>query len=165
MLNSGGKHTFTEEKILPYCPTYLFDLVADVKAYPEFLPWCVGAEIHEQSETHMLATMSMGYQIYKESFLSHVTLDRPHQIEVTYEDGPFEFLNNVWRFTPVPRESGPAHTSVYFHVSFRFKSNMLNMLMAGLFTEATHVMVSSFEKRARQLARHKKWQEKCHKKA
>ncbi|PPQ37312.1 type II toxin-antitoxin system RatA family toxin [Rhodopila globiformis] len=133
-----------ERKFIPYTPEQLFDLVADVGKYPQFLPWCVGARVRSQTETELVADLTIGFGPFRESFTSRVALKRPDQVRVTYENGPFRYLNNQWDFTP--RDGG---TDVGFFVDFEFRSRMLQAAIGVVFHEAVRRMVNAFLKRAR----------------
>ena len=138
--------THAEKKLLRYTPEQLFDMVADVRRYPEFLPWCVAARIVERSETELTADLTIGFKMFRETFRSRVTLDRPHHVHVEYLTGPFRYLNNHWRFHPRPEG-----TEVEFFVDFEFKSRLLQAVIGTVFNEAVRLMVRSFERRAMQL--------------
>lgn len=135
--------THAEKRVLPYRPDQMFDLVADVGRYPEFLPWCVGARIRERKDNLLVADLVIGFKMFRERFTSHVKLDRPGHIQVRYLDGPFRYLNNHWRFEP-----HPDGTSIDFFVDFEFRSRILQAAIGLVFNEATRLMVGSFEKRA-----------------
>lgn len=139
--------THAEQRVLPHSPEQLFDLVADVERYPEFLPWCVGARIRERSETLIVADLLIGYKVVRERFTSRVRLSRPDRIDVTYAEGPFKYLNNHWIFEPQPDGS----TKIDFYVDFEFHSRMLQKIIATLFNEAVRRMVHAFETRAMEL--------------
>lgn len=145
--------THAEKRLLPYAPEQLFDLVAQVERYPEFLPWCLASRIRRREESLLVADLVIGFKMIRERFTSHVTLDRPHRIDVRYADGPFKHLNNHWIFEPVgPCPELPAGgTLIDFYVDFEFRSKLLQSLIGMLFHEATRRMVSAFEGRARQL--------------
>jgi coenzyme Q-binding protein COQ10 len=136
--------TFAERKTVPYRPDQLFDLVADVGRYPEFLPWCVGARVRSRSETELVADLAIGFGPLRESFTSRVSLQRPQRIRVRYENGPFRYLNNQWLFAPHPRGC-----AVDFFVDFEFQSRLLRAAMSVVFNEAVRRMVNAFERRAR----------------
>jgi coenzyme Q-binding protein COQ10 len=136
--------THAETKILPYRPEQLFDLVADVGRYPSFLPWCVGARVRSHTETELVADLTIGFGPFRESFTSRVTLDRPHQVKVRYENGPFRYLNNQWTFT-----ADPTGCRVAFFVDFEFRSRLLQAAIGVVFNEAVRRMVNAFIKRAR----------------
>jgi len=139
--------THAEQRRLPYTAEQLFDLVADVERYPEFLPWCVGARIRERKENVLVADLLIGFKMVRERFTSRVTLNRPERIDVAYSEGPFKYLNNHWIFLP-QAEGG---CMIDFFVDFEFHSRMLQKVIAVLFNEAVKRMVSAFEKRARDL--------------
>ncbi len=136
--------THAETRRVPYTPEQLFDLVADVGKYPKFLPWCVGARIRSRSETELIADLTIGFGPFRESFTSRVTLDRPHRVRVRYENGPFRYLNNEWRFAP-----DPAGCKVDFFVEFEFRSRLLQAAIGVVFNEAVRRMVNAFLTRAR----------------
>ncbi|HEY8613685.1 MAG TPA: type II toxin-antitoxin system RatA family toxin [Roseomonas sp.] len=136
--------THAEKKRLPYTPEQMFDLVADVRRYPEFLPWCVGAHVVSRTEGELIADLTIGFKMFRETFRSRVTLERPHHVHVEYLTGPFRYLNNHWRFAPAP--GGGAE--VDFFVDFEFKSRLLQAVIGTVFNEAVRLMVRAFERRA-----------------
>ena len=138
-----------ERRILKHKPLNLFNLVSDVKKYPEFLPWCLGARVKNFSEYKLDADLIIGFKIYKEVYSSQILLDYTnYKITVDYKDGPFQHLNNYWIF-----KDNPEGCEVEFMVDFKFKSNFLQSITDTLFTEAVLRMVKAFEKRADQLYR------------
>ncbi len=139
--------THAERRLLPYTAEQLFDLVADVERYPEFLPWCLGARIRERNGNEIIADLLIGFKMVRERFTSRVVLDRPDAIHVSYSEGPFRYLNNHWRFLP-QRDGG---CLIDFYVDFEFRSRMLQKIIEVLFNEAVKRMVGAFEGRARQL--------------
>ena len=138
--------THAEKRTLRYSPEQMFQLVADVHRYPEFLPWCVGARIVSREENRLVADLTIGFKLFRETFRSEVTLERPHQVQVRYLNGPFRYLNNTWKFRPV--EAG---TEVDFFVDFEFRSRLLQAVIGTVFNEAVRLMVRAFERRAAQL--------------
>lgn len=139
--------THSERRPMPYSPDQLFDLVADVGRYPEFLPWCRAARIRKREEKLLVADLVIGFKGITESFTSRVILDREKlHIDTKFEEGPFKYLENHWLF--VPDGEG---CIVDFHVDFEFRSKLLQTLIGMVFTEAVHRMVASFEKRAEAL--------------
>jgi len=132
-----------EKRFLPYTPEQLFDLVADVERYPEFLPWCVGARILRRDGDVFTADVIVGFKMLRETFTSKVTLNRFSNIEVEYQKGPFKHLRNSWNF--VPAEGG---CNIDFYIDFEFKSRLLRNIMGPLFGEAVRRMVGAFEDRA-----------------
>lgn len=133
-----------EHKIIPYSPEQLFDLVADVGKYPEFLPWCVGARVRSRDDNEQVADMTIGFGPFRESFTSRVRMQRPRSIHVRYENGPFRYLKNEWRFTPDPKGC-----RVDFFVDFEFRSRVLQAAIGVVFNEAVRRMVNAFIRRAR----------------
>jgi coenzyme Q-binding protein COQ10 len=135
-----------ETRVLPYSVDQVFDLVADVERYPEFLPWCLGSRIVKREPTEIRADLLIGFKVFRERWHSRVLLARPQQIDIEYVDGPFRHLENRWRFEP--------HVEgclIDFYVDFEFRSKLLSRVMAGLFGEAVHRMVRAFESRAREV--------------
>jgi coenzyme Q-binding protein COQ10 len=138
--------THSETRFLPYPPDKLFDLVADIESYPKFLPWCVGARILKREGNMITADLMVGFKMFRETFTSEVTLDRPQRIDVRYVKGPLKHLNNHWVFNPM--EGG---TQIDFLIDFEFRSVLLRRVMQPLFHEAVRVMVSAFGARAKAL--------------
>jgi coenzyme Q-binding protein COQ10 len=136
--------THAERQVVPYTPEQLFDLVADVGQYPRFLPWCVASRVRSRTDQQLVADLTIGFGPFRESFTSRVMLDRPHRVSVTYENGPFRYLNNQWDFAP--RGTG---TEVAFFVDFEFRSRILQAAIGVVFNEAVRRMVNAFLKRAR----------------
>ncbi len=136
--------TYADRKLVGYQPEQLFDLVADVGKYPEFLPWCVGARVTSRTESELHADLTIGFGPFRESFTSKVTLERPGRIRVSYEHGPFRYLNNQWVFIPDPHG-----VQVDFWVDFEFRSKLLQKAIGVVFNEAVRRMVGAFLKRAR----------------
>ena len=136
--------THAEKRTLPYTPDQMFQLVADVGKYPQFLPWCVGARVRSHTETELVADLTIGFGPFRESFTSRVALDRPHKVIVRYENGPFRYLNNQWTFDP-----DPIGCRVSFFVDFEFRSRLLQSAIGVVFNEAVRRMVNAFLTRAR----------------
>ena len=139
--------THAEVKTLPYTPEQMFDLVADIDRYPEFLPWCLDANVWERNENEVLADLVIGYGPVREKFTSRVTLERPGHIHVEYLKGPMKHLSNHWRFI----ENGDGGTTIDFFLDFEFKSPLMQRVVGMLFQEAVRRMVAAFEARARAL--------------
>ncbi len=137
----------TEKRPMPHAPEQMFDLVADVARYPEFLPWCAATRIKSRGDDWFVADMVIGFKAFRERFTSHVYLVPSERIEVAYRDGPFKYLTNHWIFEP-----GPDGTCVVdFHVDFEFRSKVLQKAIGVVFGEAVNKMVGAFEKRAAKL--------------
>ncbi len=132
-----------ETRVLPYTPEQVFDLVADIGRYPEFLPWIQAMRITSNDGHKVVADMVVGFKMVRERFTSRVTLDRPLTIHVDYIAGPLKYLRNDWRF-----EAAPGGTLVHFAVDFEFASRLFERLAGMFFSEAFRRMVASFEARA-----------------
>jgi coenzyme Q-binding protein COQ10 len=125
----------------------MFDLVADVERYPQFLPWCVATRIKERQGDTFTADLIAAFGAFREQFTSRVILNREaREITVEYLDGPFEHLTNRWLFEPV--DGGCV---VHFEIDFAFKSKALEALISGVFTRAVLKMAASFDARAHKL--------------
>ena len=135
--------THAEKRVLPYTQAQLFDMVADVERYPEFLPWCLASRITKRQGPVITADLIIGFRMVREQFTSRVTLDRPNRIHVEYTHGPLSHLNNHWVF--YPHEDG---CLIDFYVDFEFRSRVLQKLIGALFNEAVKRMVAAFEARA-----------------
>ncbi len=130
-----------EQKRLTYTADELFAVVADVKDYPSFVPWCSGARIHREDQREIIADLEIQFGPFRESFTSQVTLDRPRQFLVrAIEGGPLENLTNTWTFTPV---DGGTHVDLV--IDFQFKSHLLDHVANNMFHEAATRMMGAFE--------------------
>jgi len=140
--------THSERRRLPFAPQQLFDLVADIERYPEFLPWCVACRITQREGNVVWGDLMVGFKLFRETFTSKVTLLPPSGIDVEYVDGPFRHLVNHWRFQAA--EDGNA-TDIDFFIEFEFRSRLLQRVATGVFHEAFRRMVRAFEQRAQAL--------------
>jgi coenzyme Q-binding protein COQ10 len=138
--------THAEQRFLPYDPEKLFDLVADIERYPEFLPWCVGARVVSRDGNVIHADLMIGFKVIRETFTSKVTLHASDRVDVEYQKGPFKYLKNHWEFKP-----HPDGCLIDFYIDFEFRSRILRNLIEPLFNEAVRRMVSAFETRARSI--------------
>ena len=128
----------------------MFDLVADIERYPEFVPLCDALAIRSRREkggrSFLIADMTVGYKAIRETFTSQVLLN-PAELEIhaQYLDGPFRYLDNRWSFA----ETGPESCDVHFSIDYEFKSRVLAALMGAMFDRAFRMFAEAFEKRAR----------------
>ena len=129
---------------MPYSAEQMFDLVADVARYGEFLPWVVATRVQSDSEHQMIADMLVGFKSLREKFTSRIDKDRPHRIEVQYIDGPMRDLDNIWLFRPL----GPDACEVDFSVAFTFRNALFESMAGKYFDRAFRKMVAAFETRA-----------------
>jgi coenzyme Q-binding protein COQ10 len=136
-----------EVRRLPYSAEQMFDLVADVGRYPEFLPWIIATRVRSDSDSEMVADMLIGFSAIREKFASRVEKRRPEEIRVHYVDGPLRDLDNVWLFTPV----GENACEIDFSVEFTFRNALFEKLAGQYLDRAFRKMVAAFEGRAAQL--------------
>lgn len=139
-------------RTVPHSPRQMFDLVADVERYPEFLPLCEALSVRSRKDGEdrslLIADMTVGYKKIRETFTSQVLL-KPEDlvIDVKYLDGPFKYLDNRWTFEP--RSNGGCE--VRFFIDYEFKSMVLGALMGAMFDRAFRMFAEAFEKRAREI--------------
>ena len=138
--------THAEHQVVPYTVDQMFDLVADVGKYADFLPWCAASKVRTRTETELVADLTIGFGPFRESFTSRVALEHPNKVQVKYENGPFRYLNNQWTFTAVPNGC-----RVDFFVDFEFRSRLLQSAIGVVFNQAVQRMVNAFLKRAREV--------------
>lgn len=142
-----ARHTQTD---VPYTADQMFDLVADVERYPEFLPWCVALRIIERDHKAgtLTADMVVAYKVFRERFRSKVTLNRAEKhIEAFYIDGPFRNLENRWRFT----DKSEGGSVIDFEISFEFRNFLLQATAQAVFDKAFARMSEAFVKRAEEV--------------
>jgi len=168
---------FETTRLVRHGPETMFDLVADIERYPEFVPMCTSLAIRRRSTDEagrevLTADMSIGYRMISEVFTTRVVLDRggegaPPRILVSYVDGPFRHLENRWTFLPAdgpgpaPREpaspspagASPVGCRVQFYIDYEFKSRAFQVLAGAVFETVFRKMAEAFEKRADDLAR------------
>ena len=137
--------THAERKIVPYTTDQMFNLVADIERYPEFLPWCVACRIRKTEGCIIWGELMAGFKVFRETFTSKVTLNAPDRIDVEYIDGPFRYLNNHWKFNAAKCGS---KTEIDFYIDFEFRSRILKAVASPVFNEAVQRMVGAFERRA-----------------
>ena len=142
--------SFTTKRRVPYSPRQMYDLVADIERYPEFLPLCEGLTLRSREDrpdrTILVATMVAGYQAIRENFTTRVTLlPADQKVLVEYLDGPFKRLENRWVFKAV--QGGGC--DVDFYIDYELKSLMLGILVGAVFDKAFRKFSEAFETRAR----------------
>ena len=142
--------TFSNRRRVAHTADQMFDLVADVERYPEFVPLCKSLKIRQRTPKPdgteiVIADMTVSFKLVREAFTSRVTLDRPNlKIMVEYLQGPFSNLENRWTFEP----KSDAACDVGFYLAYEFKSRMLAILMGSMFDTAFKRFAAAFEKRA-----------------
>ncbi|MCI2398345.1 type II toxin-antitoxin system RatA family toxin [Aliiroseovarius subalbicans] len=143
--------THGEKRVLPYSRAQVYDLVADVTRYPEFLPWTSAARVRSRvpqpDGTELVeADLVISFKVFRERFGSRVVLTPQSRIEMEYLDGPFKHMKSHWKFA-----DHPDGCAVEFFVDFEFKNAILQKLIGVVFNEAMHRVVKAFEDRARAL--------------
>ena len=141
----------SESRVLPYTAQQMYDLVADVGSYPDFLPWTAAARIssrEDRGDTEvLLADLVISFKVFRESFGSRVVLHPDERrIETEYLDGPFRHLQSEWSFEDVPEGC-----RVAFWVEFEFRNRMLGRVIGTVFDQAMRRVVAAFEARAAKL--------------
>jgi len=144
---------FSSKRRLHHSAPQMFDLVADVERYPEFVPLCRSLKIRQRTPKPdgteiVIADMTVSFKLVREAFTSRVTLDRAKlEILVEYLEGPFRSLNNHWTFRPVDE-----HTcDIDFFLAYEFRSRALGLLMGAMFDAAFRRFAGAFERRADQV--------------
>lgn len=133
-----------ERRSLPHSAAQMYDLVGDVRRYPEFLPWVSAVRIRKDEETEMLADMIVGFKALRETFTSRVVKTPKSSIVVDYLDGPMKHLHNAWVF-----EDSPAGGSVVdFTVDFSFRNRVFEAMAGQFFDSALRKMTTAFIERA-----------------
>lgn len=144
---------FSSKRRVAHNAADMFDLVADVEQYPQFVPLCQSMRVQSRTQTGpstevIVAAMTVAYKLVRETFTSRVTLERGTlTILVEYLDGPFKRMHNRWRF----RELGEKLCEVEFFIDYEFRSRVLAMLMGAMFDAAFRRFAAAFEKRADQV--------------
>ena len=141
---------FSSKRRVRHSAQKMFDLVADVERYPEFVPLCQALKIKQRTQEAagtevIVADMTVSFQLISETFTSRVTLDRPNlKILVEYLKGPFSKLENKWTYEP----KGDDACDVGFFIAYEFRNRMLAVLMGAMFDLAFQQFAAAFEKRA-----------------
>ena len=145
--------TFSNKRQVRHSAADMFDLVADIEHYPEFVPMCKALKVRQRSTSGegveiIVADMTVSFKLVRETFRSRVTLDPPKlQILVEYLQGPFSHMQNRWTFRP----AGDQACEVEFFIDYEFRSRTLGMLMGGMFDLAFRRFAAAFEARADQV--------------
>ncbi|MEN8891634.1 type II toxin-antitoxin system RatA family toxin [Planktotalea arctica] len=144
--------THSENRHMPYSAQQMYDLVADVASYPEFLPWCAAARIRsregDSAREVMLADLVISFKVFRERFGSRVVLfAQDKKIDTEYLDGPFKYMKSNWAFA----DAQGGGCDVQFFVDFEFKNAILQRLIGLVFNEAMQRIVRAFESRAEAL--------------
>ena len=144
---------FSSKRRVPHNAGDMFDLVADVEKYPQFVPLCQSLRVRSrtpkgQAPEILVADMTVAYKLIRETFTSRVTLNRPElTILVEYLNGPFSHMENRWKFRDLSERS----CEVEFFIEYEFRSRILAMLMGAMFEAAFRRFAAAFEQRADQV--------------
>lgn len=132
---------------LPYTPQQLYDLVIDIERYPAFLPWCVGARIISKSDSEIIADLTVGYSVFRETFRSCVHIVPNAKVEIEYVSGPFHHLHNLWEF----KGTSNGGTNINFSIEFKLQNRFFQGAIQMAFDKAFSQMLDAFEQRANAL--------------
>ncbi len=125
----------------------MFDLVNDVRNYPQFLPWCASTEVISEHDEELVATLNLSKGGLKYSFTTRNRLQRPDRMEIALVEGPFSSLRGIWVFTPLSDEA----SKVELTMDFEFKGKLTGMAMSKVFSSVATTMVDAFVNRADQI--------------
>lgn len=134
--------------LVPFPATAMFDLVAAVEDYPEFLPWCGGTEVHQRSERGMVATIRIAYRGLSQSFTTDNLHERPHHIELKLRDGPFARLHGSWTFKALAANA----CRIDLELDYQMRSGLIAQLLGPVFDQIAQTMMDAFVNRAEALA-------------
>ncbi len=136
-----------EVRTFNYTAAQLYGIVADVRSYPHFLPWCQDSVVHQETPEFMIANLTVGWGPFQGTFQSRVSFSPSTRIDVTYQEGPLRYLYNHWTFKGLERGG----CEVDFKIDFEFKNALFTMMMKNFFGNAVVEMMAAFEKRAQTL--------------
>ena len=141
-------HKYSNSIVLPFNAKQLYDIVIDVEAYPEFLPWCLSSRIvKKHDDNNFNAELTVGYKAIDEKYISRIQAEYEKKIISTAISGPFKSLDSSWYFKNIDKKQ----CRVDFMIEYQFKSFFLDKVMGSLFKKATIKMLDAFEQRARNL--------------
>jgi coenzyme Q-binding protein COQ10 len=129
---------------LPYTPQQLFDLVADVEKYPDFLPWIADSSILRQEGNRLWVNMTIGSGLLRKRFASVGVLEPPEHIWITSDDPLFDRFEQIWTFSP----AAAGGSTIEYRVDFKFRSRLLQAMMGSFLDDASRATIGAFERRA-----------------
>jgi len=133
--------------LIEFTPTQMFDLVDRCEEYPQFLPWCGGAEVHSRTADLTVATLHISYHGIKANFTTENAKRAPVEMNIRLKEGPFTHLDGCWRFTAL----GDTACKVDFNLHYQFSSKLLEKVLGPVFNHIATTFVDSFVKRAQQV--------------
>jgi coenzyme Q-binding protein COQ10 len=136
--------SFKSRRIVPYSIEDMYNLVCDVRSYPEFLPWCIGTHIIFEDTHRMIADMEVGRWVFSQKYRSHIVLTPYHSIEIESSDGPFNHMTTLWHFN-----EQDSHTMISYGMNMSIKNPFLKKATESFFSETSHKIIDAFEKRAK----------------
>lgn len=139
--------TIHKSALVPYSAEQMYTLVADIPTYPEFLPWCSGSKEINRQENEVEASLDIAHSGVHKSFTTRNRLDKNRSIEMHLVEGPFKYLNGVWRFEPL----GDAGSKVGLDLEFEFSNKLLGMTFGPLFSKIASSLVDAFIQRAQKV--------------
>jgi coenzyme Q-binding protein COQ10 len=137
----------SERRRLRYAPSQMFDLVADVESYPQFVPWVTDARVLRRHDNEMSVEMEIGTRLVRKRFVTKAVLERPDRIEITSSDDLFDRYRQSWTFRP----AADGRTVVEYRVDFQFRSRLLDALIGVGFADTARAVMGAFMRRARQV--------------
>lgn len=138
---------YTERQHLPYTAPQLFELAVDVERFPEFLPWVIEARVRHRTDNIMLVDMTIAAGPLRQRFSTAAVLHRPHRIDISSDDPLFDRFEQRWVFEPAANGG----TNVEYHVDFKFRSRVLQMLVGKSFARRAIATMSAFDREANRL--------------
>ena len=135
------------QMIVPYLAENMYNLVNDVKKYPEFLTWCTNAEILQETDSELIAELVLAYSKYQQRFTTKNTLAAPNKITMNLIDGPFKYLNGVWQFTDITSNG----SKVEFQLEFEFENYFMGLAFGKIFKNIAEQMIECFCRRAKEI--------------
>lgn len=140
-------HTVKRSVLLPYSCEQMFDLVAEVEKYPEFMPWCGGASVNQRDEKGMEASVTISIAGIRQAFTTRNEHDYPNRIVLRLVKGPFSALTGDWQFTPL----GEDGCKIVFTMEYEFSSRALEMVVGPIFNRVANSFIDSFTRRAQEV--------------
>jgi len=140
--------TINKTKIVPYSPQKMYELVNQIEAYPEFLPWCSSSQILHRNEDEVKASLSISAHGFTKPFTTHNLLQKNKMIEIRLIDGPFKHLEGFWRFESLDEDK---QCQIFFDIEFEFSNKLLSFTLTPLFSQIADTMVDAFCSRAEKL--------------
>jgi ribosome-associated toxin RatA of RatAB toxin-antitoxin module len=140
--------------LLPYSAREMYDLVADIESYPQFLPWCSGAKILSQNDGHAVAAIDISYHKLHKAFTTRNTLRPARSMEMELLEGPFSHLHGFWRF----EDLGDSNSRISFDIEFGFSNRVIGLALGPVFGKIADSLVDNFRRRATVVYGERTWQ-------